>query len=42
MFNANIVFYYDYIMDGILVIVALVVVYFVIRTYIKKAKADKK
>lgn len=34
--------YNDYIKDGILVIVALVVVYFVIRTYIKKAKADKK
>ena len=34
--------YNDYIKDGILIVVALVVVYFVIRTYIKKAKADKK
>ena len=40
--TAKIEEYNDYIKDGILVIVALVVVYFVIRTYIKKAKADKK
>ena len=40
--TAKIEEYNDYIKDGILAIVALVVVYFVIRTYIKKAKADKK